>query len=307
MGELGSALNFHRQYAEALPVLQDARHLAVENKVQQPPWLSPFLNRNLAEAEWATGRLSEAEHSFRQALTGYGSLPQERSTRELIRQLLAGVLFDEGKQIEAAALFEDALKQPLSDRNSKTLETRAVDHHALALLRSSSGDTNGYRQAALRMQQDSSLTNLPVIRAYRARVWAMDPAKPGEDLSRAVAQAEGLVKQFPRYHYARQTLALCLLRTGKPAEAAVQLQAMATMIEGKDNSFDDLLRALAAHQTEPTEKTTEALKAAVRKTEALLELSPEGGPFRLKQGWVTLLEMRLVCRQATELLAGKKS
>jgi hypothetical protein len=81
---------------------------------------------------------------------------------------------------------------------------------------------------------------------------------------------------------------------------------MATLEGGKDNPFDDLLRALTAHQTEPTEKTAEALKAAEGRTEALLELSPQGGEFRLKQGWVTLLEMRLLCRQATELLTVRK-
>ena len=104
------------------------------------------------------------------------------------------------------------------------------------------------------------------------------------------------MKRFQNYRYARQSLAWCLVRAGKPAAALPHLDKLAPPPGGTADPLDRLLRAWAAHKAAPTPQTAAALEAALR-LDGLLGDSPAACAERLRRGWVPMLDLRLLRQQ----------
>ena len=185
----------------------------------------------------------------RQARSGPGRLAA--------RSPLAGWRPDRpGPNAEAAALFEA----------KSAAGEQAADCYARGLLHRAAKNTEGCRQAVECLRKEPSLA--AQVNSVRLRALATNKTEEKE-LAAAIASLKGIVKRTPASHAGRQTLAWCLLRAGKVADAEPHLKALATLPGGKDNPFDDLLRTWAARRKEPTAATTAALAKVLAGLEAL--------------------------------------
>jgi tetratricopeptide (TPR) repeat protein len=297
LNALGRSFIRRGLFADAGPPLRLALPRAKDQK-GEPAWLRPALEVHLGQVEWAAGHLPEAETLLRSALAGFSKSGQNRNDWRLARRLSAGILAERGKYAEAAALLEQPATPPSGPPKPGRNE-QIDDHSCLARLYRAAGDADGYRRVATELRQLIGKSSQPGELVALARVQALARAATAQpEFAESVAILEGVVKRSSTYHLGPQTLAWCLIRVGKPAEAEPHLKALASLPGGKDNPFDDLLRAWAAHRKEPTEATTAALTQVRGRLERYLGSSPAACQERLNRGWEALLELRLLAEQA---------
>ena len=278
------------------PLREGLRQLGDRTDVK-PAWLRPALEAHLARVEWAAGRRAEAEKLLRAALAGFCRPGMDREDLLWCRGLLAGVLAERGKNVEAAALLE---APPLQEGVAvkRTPIERVRELHLAALLWRAAGDASACRRlTALLVREAGPMQTIEmVVRRARLRLLLEDDWDE-KKLAALRSELEVFVKRLPAYTYGRQTLVWSLLRAGKVAEAEPHLKVLAGLPSGKDNPFDELLRAWAAQRKGPTLVTSMALAKMLAGLDRYLGPSAAACQERLVRGWEAMLELRLLAAQ----------